>query len=387
MTTIPIDREYIIARTQEMVRIDSINSDLEPGAAGEAEMARYVAQALRDIGIEPQVQSVESNGRDNVLGVVKGSGGGRSLMLNAHLDTVGVTGMDEPFSGAFREGKIFGRGSYDMKASLAAMLAVMKGFVESGTAPAGDLWFTAVIDEEYGSKGMEHLVQHLHTDAAIVTEPTHLRVCRAHRGFVWIEVITQGRAAHGSRYYEGIDANMHMGRVLVEVEKLSHELVQRVGHPLLGPPSVHVPLIQGGTSQSVYSASCRIEIERRMLPGDTVTDAVAEVQAIVDRLSARDPQFSATVNAFFNRNPYEIDANAPIVRTVHDATAHVLGAPTEIYGEVWWMDSALLGEAGIDTVIIGPAGDGIHTDEEWVDVESTVQLAQILAESALSYCG
>lgn len=387
MTTIPIDRDYIIARTQEMVRIDSVNSDLEPGAAGEAEMARYVAQALDEIGIEPQVQAVEANGRDNVLGVVKGAGDGRSLMLNAHLDTVGVTGMDEPFSGVLRDGKIYGRGSYDMKASLAAMLAVMKGFVESGVRLAGDLWFTAVIDEEYGSKGMEHLIRHLHTDAAIVTEPTHLRVCRAHRGFVWIEVITHGRAAHGSRYYEGIDANMHMGRVLVEVEKLSQELVQRAGHPLLGPPSIHAPLIQGGTSQSVYSAYCRIELERRMLPGETVADAVAEVQAIIDRLSAADPEFSATVNAFFNRNPYEIDADAPIVRTVHEATGQVLGEPTEIYGEVWWMDSALLGEAGIDTVIIGPAGDGIHADEEWVDVESTVQLAQILAQSALTYCG
>lgn len=387
MTTIPIDRDYIIARTQEMVRIDSVNSDLEPGAAGEAEVARYVAQALDEIGIEPQVQAVEANGRDNVLGVLNGAGDGRSLMLNAHLDTVGVTGMDEPFSGALRDGKIYGRGSYDMKASLAAMLAVMKGFVESGVRLAGDLWFTAVIDEEYGSKGTEHLIRHLQTDAAIVTEPTHLRVCRAHRGFVWIEVITHGRAAHGSRYYEGIDANMHMGRVLVEVEKLSQELVQRAGHPLLGPPSIHAPLIQGGTSQSVYSSYCRIELERRMLPGETVADAVAEVQAIIDRLSAADPEFSATVNAFFNRNPYEIDADAPIVRTVHEATGQVLGEPTEIYGEVWWMDSALLGEAGIDTVIIGPAGDGIHADEEWVDVESTVQLAQILAQSALTYCG
>jgi acetylornithine deacetylase len=162
--------------------------------------------------------------------------------------------------------------------------------------------------------------------------------------------------------------------------------VQRAGHPLLGPPSIHVPLIQGGTSQSVYSAFCRIELERRALPGETVEAVVAEIQAIIDRLAAADPQFRATVSILFSRNAYEIDPAAEIVQTVQAAAQHVLSAAPEIYGEGWWMDSALLGEAGIDTVIIGPAGDGLHADEEWVDVESVIQLARILARSALSYC-
>lgn len=381
-----IDREYIIAQTQAMVGIDSVNSDLETGAAGEGVMAQYVADSLRDIGVEPQIQSVEP-GRDNVLGVIKGQGNGRSLMLNAHTDTVGVTGMSEPFSGELRDGRIYGRGSYDMKGSLASMLAVMKALTEARVQLAGDLWFTAVVDEEYGSKGTEHLLRHLKTDAAILTEPTNLRVCVGHRGFVWIEVKTFGRAAHGSRYQEGIDANMHMGRLLVEIERLSRELIMREGHPLLGPPSIHVPLIEGGTSQSVYSAFCRIEIERRILPGDTVAGVVAEIQAIVDRLSDEDPRFNASVKAFFSRNAYAIDPLAEIVQTVKSATHDVLRVEPELYGEVWWMDSGLLGEAGIETVIIGPSGDGIHTIEEWVDVDSLVQLSQILAVSAVAYCG
>ena len=386
MTHIPLDHDYLIDQTQAMVRINSVNSDLESGAVGEGEMARYVTDALINIGIEPMIYEVES-GRSNVVGILKGAGTGKSLLLNAHLDTVGVTGMADPFSGEIRDGKLYGRGSYDMKASLAAMLTVMKSFVDADVQLAGDLLFTAVIDEEYGSKGTEHLVRQVRADAAILTEPTNLRICCAHRGFAWIEVITHGRAAHGARHHEGIDANLHMGRILVEIEKLSHDLLQGKSHPLLGTASIHVPLMHGGTSQSVYSAQCRIELERRLLPDDTLDEVTAEIQAIVDKLSAQDPQFTATVNTFFSRNPYEIDPSAEIVQVVKQATQHILSTEPEIYGELWWMDSALLADAGMETVIIGPTGDGIHADVEWVDIESVVQLTQILQQSAIDYCG
>ena len=386
MTAIPLDRDYLVAQTQALVHIDSVNNDLELGAAGEGEIGQYVADQLAQMGIDPLVHPVEA-GRDNVVGILKGSGSGRSLLLNAHLDTVGVTGMSEPFSGAIQEGKLYGRGAYDMKASIAAMLTVMKGFVDAGTQLAGDLLFTTVVDEEYGSKGMEALVKAFTADAAILTEPTDLQICCAHRGFVWLEVKTQGRAAHGSRYAEGIDANLHMGRVLVEIEKLAQDLLKRDGHPLLGPPSIHAPLIQGGTSQSVYSAFCRMELERRTLPGEGIDMVVAEIQAILDQLATQEPQFKATVNAFFSRSPYEIDPSAPIVQITRAATERVLGAEPAIVGELFWMDSAILAGAGIDTVIVGPTGDGLHSDVEWVDVESIYQLAQILQQSALDYCG
>lgn len=386
MKQIPLDNNYLIEQIQSMIRINSINSDLESGAVGEGEMADYVADALTRIGIEPIIHEVEA-GRHNVVGILKGSGTGKSLLLNAHLDTVGITGMADPFSGERRDGKLYGRGAYDMKASLGAMLAVMKGFVDADVRLAGDLLFTAVIDEEYGSKGTEHLVQHVTADAAILTEPTNLRICCAHRGFAWIEVITQGRATHGARHHDGIDANMHMGRILVEIEKLSQDLLKRHSHPLLGTASIHVPLIQGGTSQSVYSAQCRIELERRLLPDDTLDEVTAEIQAIVDKLATQDPQFKATVNTFFSRNPYEIEPSAEIVQVVKNATQTILSTEPEIYGELWWMDSALLAVAGMETVIIGPTGDGIHADVEWVDVESVIQLAQILQQSAIAYCG
>jgi acetylornithine deacetylase len=385
MTVIAIDRNTLLKHLVDLVQIDSVNSDLEPGAAGEGEIADYLAQAMREIGLEVHVHEVEA-GRSNVVGILKGTGGGKSLMLNAHTDTVGVTGMAAPFAGEIHDGKVYGRGAFDMKGSIAACLSVMQGFISTGVQPAGDVLFTAVIDEEYGSKGTDDIVRHYTADAAIVTEPTGLRVCRAHRGFVWIEIETIGRAAHGSRYMDGIDANMLMGRVLVGLEQLSQALLQREPHPLLGPPSIHAPLIKGGTSQSVYAARCRIELERRTLPGETPEAVIAEVQAVVDALAAADPNFKAAVRLIFQRPAFEVSAESAIAQAVQKAAHTVLNATPETYGELWWMDSALLAEAGIETIIIGPSGAGAHADEEWVDVESVDDLAQILAKTVVDFC-
>ena len=313
-----IDRDYIVQTLSDLVQIDSVNSDLEPGAAGEGDVAAYLAAAMREIGVEVEVHEIEP-GRSNVTGIIRGTGGGRSLMLNAHTDTVGVTGMAEPFSGAVRDGRVYGRGAYDMKASIAACMAVLRDIVESGARPQGDVLFTAVIDEEYGSKGTEDIVKRYTADAAVITEPTGLRVCCAHRGFVWIEIETVGRAAHGSRYMDGIDANMMMGRVLVGLAELAQELLQREPHPLLGPPSIHAPLLNGGTSQSVYAARCRVELERRTLPGETVEGVLAEVQAVVDKIAATDPQFKANVRLIFHRQSFGVSPDATISQIVRQA--------------------------------------------------------------------
>jgi len=385
-STLRISRNYVIEQTQALVRIDSVNPDLEPGAAGEGEVAAYLAAELERLGVTATLQPVE-DGRPNVIGVIEGTGGGRSLMLNAHTDTVGVTGMDAPFGGDLRDGRVYGRGTYDMKGSLAAMLGVVKALQESDVTLAGDLLFTAVVDEEYGSKGAEALVHEYHADAVVLTEPTNLRVCVAHRGFVWLEVLTHGRAAHGSRPHEGVDANAHMARVLVEVEKLGRDLLAREGHPLLGPPSIHIPLLSGGTSQSVYAAQARAELERRTLPGETTADVQAEVAAIIERLAADDPDFNAEVRAFFDRPPYEIDPEAAIVEATAGAVQAVTGTAPERYGEGWWMDSAIFAGAGMDTVVLGPTGDGLHTVEEWVTVDSLATLAAALAQTAVDWCG
>ena len=206
--TFKIDKSYLTQLTQELVRINSINPSLTPDGNGEEELGKYVADQLKELGLEVTVSEI-APGRVNTVGMLKGSGGGKSLLLNAHLDTVGVEGMIiDPFGGELKDGRIFGRGSQDMKGSLAAMIAATKAIVEAGIRLRGDLLITAVADEEHSSIGTEALVKKFKADGAVVTEPTDMHICRAHRGFIWFEVETIGRAAHGSRYTEGIDANM-----------------------------------------------------------------------------------------------------------------------------------------------------------------------------------
>ncbi len=380
-----IDEAYTQATLARLVQINSINPTLAPGAPGEGEIARFIAASLESIGLAAQILEPEP-GRTSVLGRLTGTGGGRSLMLNAHCDTVDVPGMAEPFSGAIRDGKLYGRGAYDMKGSLAACMAAAKALVDSGTRLRGDLLIAAVADEEYGSLGTRDLIGRVKVDGAIVTEPTALEVCLAHKGYLWIEVEITGRAAHGSKFEQGIDANMKMGAFLGRLGELERGLRARPPHPLVGPPSLHAAMLSGGSGLSTYAASSKVQIERRTIPGETEAQAVAEIQAIVDALAAEDPAFHAAVRPFFVRNPFEVSPGARIVQAVDRAATKVRGRAPAHFGDTPWMDAALLQEAGIETVVCGAAGGGAHADVEWVEIDSVIQLAEILAEAALDYC-
>jgi acetylornithine deacetylase len=307
-------------------------------------------------------------------------------MLNAHCDTVDVVGMPEPFSGAVRDGKLYGRGSFDMKGSVAACVAAAKALVDSGTRLRGDVLVAAVADEEYGSIGTTDLLQHIRVDGAIVTEPTALDLCLAHKGYLWIEVQVAGRAAHGSKFDLGIDANLKMGKFLAALSNLERALRARPPHPLVGPPSLHAAMLSGGTGLSTYAASSTVQIERRTVPGETESQAVEEIQAIVDSLAASDPEFRATVRPFFVRDPFEVAPDGAIVQALEAAATQVLRRPPARIGDTPWMDAALLQAAGVETVVYGPRGAGAHADVEWVDLESVYQLAEVLAEAAIAYC-
>ena len=380
-----VDRDDLIRTLGDLVRINSINPTLVPGAPGEAEIAGFVARWLSDAGLEVRIDEPEA-GRPSVEARLRGSGGGRSLMLNAHMDTVDVAGMAEPFSGDIREGKLFGRGAYDMKGSLAACMAAAKAIARSRTPLRGDLVVAAVADEEYGSIGTAGLLRTLRTDAAIVTEPTSLRICRAHKGYLWIEVEVLGRAAHGSRVDLGVDANLRMGRFLVALEGLERELRTRSPHPLVGPPSLHAALLEGGSGLSTYAARSVVRIERRTIPGETEAGAVSEIEALLAALRREDPSLQISLRTFFSRDSFEIGPLAGIVQTLDAAARTVLPAPPAHMGDTPWMDSALTAGAGIETVVFGPHGTGAHAAEEWVDVESVVQTANVLAATAGTWC-
>jgi acetylornithine deacetylase len=383
--TLTIDREYLTKTLADLVGINSINLSLMPSAPGEAEIAAYIAQAMQDLGLEVALHEAQPS-RISTIGILRGHGQGRSLMLNGHTDTVGVEGMANPFAAEIRNGKMYGRGTYDMKGSLAAGLAAVKALVDSGSSLPGDIMVAAVADEEYGSLGTADVIKQYQVDGAIVTEPTQMNICLAHKGFTWLEVETTGRAAHGSRFEDGIDAVMRMGRFLAELDQLEQELRTRPAHELLGPPSLHASMIEGGTELSVYAAQCSLKIERRTIPGESQAQVVGEVQAMIDRLAAADPTFQATVKSFFQRDPFEVSPDAEIVRAVEQAAGQVVGHRPPHTGATYWADAALLAAAGVETVMIGPIGAGLHAVEEWVELQSLVDLAHILAETARIYC-
>ncbi len=384
--SIVVDAEFIEATLVRLVQINSVNPILDPASPGEGEIAKLTAVALNDVGLDTQTFEPEE-GRVSVLGTLHGAGGGRSLMLNAHIDTVGVEGMADPFSATIENGRLYGRGSFDMKGAMAACIGAVKALVDGGVSLAGDVVVAGVADEEYSSIGTTDIIGRCSVDGAIVTEPTQLDLCLAHKGYVWLKVTTEGRAAHGSRFEEGVDANLRMGRVLAELEVLERALRTGEAHPLVGPPSLHAALLSGGTGVSTYAASSELHIERRTIPGETPDQVRQEIQRIVDRLQESDPTFKASVDSYFARDPFEVASHAEIVGAVERAVQSVMGRAPRHVGDTPWMDAALLAAAGVETVVIGPAGAGAHATVEWVDVESVVQLAGILAEAAIEYCG
>ncbi|MCI0584332.1 MAG: M20/M25/M40 family metallo-hydrolase [Chloroflexi bacterium] len=381
-----ISDEAITALLAELVRIESVNPAFTAGGTDEAEIAELVARRLEGAGLRVERREPAA-GRVSVLGTLEGAGAGPSLMLYAHLDTVGIEGMEKPFEPVIRDGRLYGRGAYDMKGGLAACLVAAQTLADTGPALAGDVIVAAVADEEVASLGMADVLTAVVPDAAIVTEPTELEICLAHKGFAWIEVTTRGRAAHGSRFEEGIDANLRMGRFLARLDDLERRLRASPPHPLVGPPSLHAAVLEGGTGPSTYAERCVLTIERRTVPGESADDALGEIRGLLDRCHQEDPAFQAEAVTTLARDPFEAGPDRPVTGALARAATAILGRRPPFVGRPYWMDAALLGAAGVDTVVMGPAGAGAHAAIEWVDIATVACLAEILARAAVDYCG
>lgn len=336
---------------------------------------------MRELGLQVHVEEV-ATGRPNVIGVLEGPVPGPTLMFCGHLDTVGVEGMAAPFAPVERDGRLFGRGSQDMKSGVAAMidavrLAVSRGFTR------GRIVIAAVIDEEYASLGADALVTRWKADLAVVTEPTDLKIGVAHKGFAWLDVETRGRAAHGSRPRDGRDAIVRMGRVLQRLEALDRELQSRPPHPLIGTASLHASIITGGRELSSYPDRCVLRMERRTVTGESGEDAAKELHGILASLASEDREFEAEARLTFARPAYEIPAGHPLPGAIADALASE-GLPAETVGMSFWTDAAVLGSAGIPTVLFGPGGAGLHGREEYVIVADVIACRDVLARLALA---
>ena len=369
---------------RDLVAIDSVNPSLSHGAPGEAEVARRIAGELESLGLGVEISDA-APGRPNVVGVLDGRAPGRSLMFCGHTDTVGVSGMHQPFTPEIRDGRLYGRGAQDMKGGIAAMIGAVRQIVESGGLATGRVIVAAVADEEHVSIGAEALVAQWRADAAVVTEPTGLDVAVAHKGFQWIALETHGRAAHGSRPRDGRDAILRMGRVLSRLESLDRRLQKGPSHPLLGTGSLHASLIEGGHELSSYPARAALQYERRTLPGEPSDVARVEADAILAELKAEDPEFEAEARLVFGREAYEIDASSPLP-TLLKEVANAVGCRASIAGMTFWTDAAILGASGIPSVLFGPGGAGLHSIEEYVILEDVLRCRDALANLARSWC-
>jgi acetylornithine deacetylase len=350
----------------DLIAIDSVNPGLVPGAAGERAIAEALGVELRRLGAD--VESTEiAPGRWNVVGVLTGRAKGRTLMLCGHSDTVGVEGMDGPFTPVVKNGNIHGRGAQDMKGGIAAILGAARRVAENGGLARGSLVFAFVADEEYMSIGAEAVAKQWKADAAIICEPTDLMIAIGHKGFSWVEVTTRGRAAHGSRYDEGKDAIVAMAPILDGLRTLEQRFIDGTPHPILGRPSVHASLISGGRELSTYPDRCTLHIERRTVDGEAEDIALRDVQAFAGDTETR---------LLFTRAPYL----TPATSDLPDLLDAAVGGGTKRGAMTYWTDAAILGHAGIPTVIFGPGGAGLHGIDEYVRGEEVLACRDALAK-------
>jgi acetylornithine deacetylase len=366
------------ALLSQLVAIDSVNPSLVAGGAGEREIAAFVTAWAADAGLDAQVLE-HTPGRPSVVVRARGTGGGRTLLLCGHYDTVTVEGMTDPHAPRVDGDRLYGRGAYDMKAGVAAALIACRDAAARGLA--GDVVVAAVADEEHASLGVQEVLETVSADAAIVTEPTEMELVVAHKGFVWSEIEVAGRAAHGSRPHLGVDAIVKSGPILTAIGDLDAALGART-HPLLGRGSVHASVIAGGEELSSYPARCVLGLERRTLPGETGAGVEAELRALLDGCGVEDVQ----QRTLLVREPFEVAQDAPIVGLVGDAATAVLGAPPPIGGASYWADAAFIAAAGIPTVMFGPGGEGAHAAVEWVSLTDTANVARVLVAAAERLC-
>ncbi len=384
----------------ELVRIDSVNPSLTPGGAGERDLVEFLGRRLTRAGFDVEVvPAAGAVDRPSLLATARGRGGGRSIVLNGHLDTVGVHGMPEPFTGRIdgdpRTGRLIGRGACDMKAGVAAMVAAAEAV--AARRPAGDVVLALVADEEHASLGTEAVVRRLRAreggrlpDACLVGEPSWLDLVVVHRGYALVEVTLHGRAAHSSQPGLGIDAAAHLGRLLTAVEARNNELAKGPAHASAGTGSLLVTVARAGTTPFVLADSALAVIERRTVPGESAGDALAEVEHLLVALRAADPSVDALALLTLAREAWEHDPGAPAAVALAGDLAAALtthGHPPQEVAVPYWMDSALWQGAGVPTVVCGPAGGGMHGADEWADLTEVRAYASALTDALVSFCG
>jgi acetylornithine deacetylase len=381
-----VNDEETIEILKSLIRIDSSNPDVGNGP-GEAEIAKEIESLLRKAGLEVEIQRVRGD-RSNVIGILRGHGSGKRLMLNGHMDTVGVENMEvEPFNPVLKDGLIFGRGSCDMKGGLAAMISAAKAIASSGRGLRGDIYVAAVVDEENASIGSEKVLDGYPVDGVIVCEPTEMKVGIAHMGFVWMVIEAIGKAAHGSVVEEGQDAIVDMARIIEEMGALETRSGPK-SHALLGTPKFHTSKILGGRDWSIVPDHCKLMVERRTLPGETSADILGETREAISRAKVRFPRIRAESKLIFERAPLETPQDADVAQVLAKAIESVIGSEPSFAGLPYWSDASIFSARGrIPSALFGPGNiRHAHSAIEYVPVQEVKMSARVLADAAVRFC-
>lgn len=388
----PINQEATLKLLEELVAIESVNPDLVSGARGEQQASQHLQKFLQQHGIAAELEDASPR-RPNVVATISPRAGATAtdtkpaLMMVAHIDTVGAGDMPDAFTPRITDGKLYGRGALDIKCGVAAMCAAAVAVIQERARTTRPFFIAAVVDEECNSLGTQDLLRRGHTaDCAIVLEPTDLQLVIAHKGYAWFEILTHGRAAHGSLPDEGRDAIRMMGRVLVALNELEESFSSRSAHPRLGRASLHASLITGGQELSSYPAECRLQLERRLLPGETAEAAEAELRTLLAGLEKPNFHFRATLRSDLGSRPaYQIAENSPFVTRTMSAT-RLIHETCDFSGMSAWTDTVLLAAAGVPGVVFGPSGRGLHGADEYVEIESVYKCAEALRKIILEFC-
>jgi acetylornithine deacetylase len=382
-----VDRAFVLKLLKELVKANSVNPDVGNGP-GESAVSNLLFDHLASVGGLIVKKQRVAGERSNVVAMLKGSGTGRSLMLNGHMDTVGVEGMTiKPFRPAVERGLLHGRGACDMKGAIAAMVGAAKSLADSKSKLAGDLIFSFVVDEEHTSLGTSKLVEEYGADAAIVGEPTRMSIATAHKGFLWIEVSVKGRAAHGSVPEKGVDAIAHAAIFVSRLSELQ-DMFRSRKHPLLGTPKIHTSTIEGGTHWSIVPNHCVLRLERRTIPGETTASAMKEVREVLHNIKQHNRSFNAEARKIFERPPLETSPTEPIVKELRQAILEVTKKRAQVVGVPYWTDGAVISQSGtIPTCIFGPGDIAVaHSPHEYVDVNDVMRASEIYSRVAQRFC-
>jgi len=367
----------VIDTLADLIRIDSVNP--EWSGPGEAAVADYVKDFFAgDRGIK-LIEREVLPGRRNVIARLPGQDPGRRIVLEVHMDTVSVNGMTiPPFEPTIEDGKMFGRGSCDVKAGLATMMHALRDVARSGQTPPCEVWLAAVVDEENAFRGVLDLVDHLNdgveTLAAVVAEPTRCEVVRANKGVLRFHIETRGETAHSSCPELGRNAITSMAKLIMAMEKDAVALADR-SHPLVGSPTCNIGVIEGGAQVNFVPDHCRITIDRRMIPGETADLVTAHYRALIDEVCRSYPEIEAELlTPHLSDEAMETSPSAEVV-TVAESIAAELGLPGRSIGVPFGCDVTKLSRAGIPGIIFGPGSiEQAHADVEFVDLDQ-VELA------------